>query len=1219
MKKGVAIFIGIFLLIFSLAGRGFSEPNISTLTVMPFTALKGSSEAWLSKGLADMVAQDLSQVESLVLLGRSQMQAFLGELELSKSGLIEGKHALRLGRVAKVDQVLYGNYSLSDQDIHLNVFLMDTVSQEILQTASAKGKLKDLRKVAQQVALDIIKKRGIRLSPGERGRIQFTATDSIRATEHFYTGIDLYDRGEYEDAFGRIFAATQKDPRFWEAQLWMGRVLEAQGQRREALLTYKKIYKKAPTLVEGHDAMMFAGLLAEIGLQDENQALKIYRTLSVKIPQTSHNVEASFRLAGILARKQRFSEAYRALQRVLNYHKKYSFRQSVDHHFRNSSFFKKHHAFNLYWDSVRQMILIYPDLTKKLAHDKWPELPAGAYLMDPKNPIIKSKNLRTMPTFFQDVRRNQAWEEYYYAIVVPNGYEITGVEMQVTGKVFRKGTSGGQSGDDYRIRVHPFPLARDIHSSWLGTLYGQTLKTTTLRKGVTFHGANQKIIVVEVGASQARVDSWQIKGLVKKSKRGNRNNSWRKYFDGQETEAMHLSTIPFMSGKFSGSNRKNYFYMPKKELTMAADRSGRIGLVTLSGALDGAESDLWFSSSEEGQSWEPPYRLPINSSSQEYNPHLVPAEDGSLQLFWISKRRGQDWEIWSSRWASGEQWSHPSRIPIEKFASWKPSDNQLAKRTKSKSGNFIKSLFFKENESAGKRFSKFSQVGIPRILEYSITQNRRGQWVLAYYSFATQSLVILRSDHLKHWEKISEIHTGNPVFGPSLIQDSKGVYRLALSGHDGRPRIYSSNDGRKWSRKEYTFKCFCQPFYNEVHSLQLLSRRDGKLTLFLSDNFYGLQYANFDPDTDSPQLDLVSRALMEPYAVAPFKNGKSLVALKQDRGVGIYQYKNFATHSSNRGNGIIYTESDRDSSGNHWDRIFAHRRLIIPDVTALALGPKGRAWWGIESGIMTLNGEAFSLQDVANGFFHNFITDIAPCSDSLAWVSSRFHEYPEVGRVRVDPREKRSFVPLETKRVKIPDAHGAVTAIQCSQQDGALLIGTSEGEFIKFRNNKVVYSHNLSSSITSIAASENESYSVGTEGNGIHRIDGETKKKIGKFSERVNDLSLDARGNLWAAVEGQGLLRLKNGIWKTFSTANSKVAYDRIGVLSPDRSNGIWYAAHGETQSFGVGYFDGKNHELFNPPQRFIDKPSALDVDVHGKVWIGTWFDGVYILERNKK
>ena len=162
------------------------------------------------------------------------------------------------------------------------------------------------------------------------------------------------------------------------------------------------------------------------------------------------------------------------------------------------------------------MIDLYPDLTQVMPRKQWPPLPTGAYLMDPEHPVIKS-NMKDMKPFFKDVRRG--WEEYYYAIVVPDGYEITGVEMEATGKVFRKGTSGGQSGDDFRIRVHPFPLARDVHSSWIGALYGQTLKTTTLRKGVTFHGENRKIIVVEVGAAGAEIDGWGLKGHIQKIKR----------------------------------------------------------------------------------------------------------------------------------------------------------------------------------------------------------------------------------------------------------------------------------------------------------------------------------------------------------------------------------------------------------------------------------------------------------------------------------------------------------------------------------------------------------------------------------------------------------------------------------------------------------------------------------------------------------------------------
>ena len=652
---------------------------------------------------------------------------------------------------------------------------------------------------------------------------------------------------------------------------------------------------------------------------------------------------------------------------------------------------------------------------------------------------------------------------------------------------------------------------------------------------------------------------------------------------------------------------------------MAMDRSGRLGLVTLSGALDDAESDLWFSQSKDGKTWEPPFRLPINSSSQEYNPHLVPAEDGSFQLFWISKRRGQGWELWTSKRSRNNKWSHPNRIPLETIDPWKPTSVHLAQKAKSRTKGFIKSLFSKESNSGNSKFDEFSRVGIPRFLEYSVTQNRRGQWILAYYSYVTKGLVILRSMNLKDWKKVSEIETGNPVFGPSLIQDSKGVYRLALFASSGKPQVYSSNQGLRWSKKEYALNCYCEPYSDEVHSMRLIPEPDGRLTLLLSDNFYGLQYASFDPDADQPQLDLVSRVRTEPYAITPFKSGTYLVALKKDRGVGIYQYKNFTTSPENSGNGIIYKEASQDPSGNHWERIFAHRRFISSDVTALAIGPKGRIWWGIESGLMTLNGEVFALQDVSNGFFHNFITDIAPCSDSQAWVSSSFHEHPEVGRVSVNPRVRVSFVPLKTTRVRIPEAQGAISVIKCAEGKNGLLVGTSKGQFIHFKNNRVVLKHQFKSSVTAVADNGHGKYSIGTGNGEVHFVQSEVSVKAKSLKGRVNDLVVDAQGDLWAAVEGKGLSRYQKGKWKTFSTKTSKVAYDRIGALTPDKSRGVWYVAHGEMRSFGVGYFDGRKHELYNPSQRFIEKPSSLDVGPKGHIWIGTWFDGVYEMVKNNR
>jgi len=48
----------------------------TTVSVMPLLSHSGESAAWLSKGLADMLIRDLSEVRSLIILEREKMQKF---------------------------------------------------------------------------------------------------------------------------------------------------------------------------------------------------------------------------------------------------------------------------------------------------------------------------------------------------------------------------------------------------------------------------------------------------------------------------------------------------------------------------------------------------------------------------------------------------------------------------------------------------------------------------------------------------------------------------------------------------------------------------------------------------------------------------------------------------------------------------------------------------------------------------------------------------------------------------------------------------------------------------------------------------------------------------------------------------------------------------------------------------------------------------------------
>ncbi|HEY7870050.1 MAG TPA: CsgG/HfaB family protein, partial [Methylomirabilota bacterium] len=167
----------------------------TTVTVMPFVPRSGQGQPWLSKGLADLLIQDLAQVKSLAIVSREQAQVFARELQLGDSPLFGPETALRMGRVAKVDRVLYGHYALTGERITITIFVLDMGRQEVIQREDVEGPLRDLRPLVQKLAVQFTSRQGIELSEAERANIRFETTDSITATRHFYEGLHLYDQG----------------------------------------------------------------------------------------------------------------------------------------------------------------------------------------------------------------------------------------------------------------------------------------------------------------------------------------------------------------------------------------------------------------------------------------------------------------------------------------------------------------------------------------------------------------------------------------------------------------------------------------------------------------------------------------------------------------------------------------------------------------------------------------------------------------------------------------------------------------------------------------------------------------------------------------------------------------------------------------------------------------------------------------------------------------
>ncbi|MFQ5929712.1 MAG: CsgG/HfaB family protein, partial [Acidobacteriota bacterium] len=726
------------------AGELKQEPSTTTLTVGPLIARR-EDQTWLNKAIADLLIKNLSEVQSLVVLEREKMQTFFNEVDLGDSAVFNHEKALRVGRVAKVDTVIYGNYLRTGNEITISIFLLDLDTQDVLQTEEITGRYDQLRTLIQALVFNFLANRNIDLSRTEKEKIRFKVTDSITATEHFYRGIDFHDQGKYPAAFGEFLTAANQDGQFLEASLWVGKMLEAQEFYRHAILAYEKLYEKFPQSVEGRDGLLFAAKILQLRLGDDEKAIQAYRKVTDIQPITPHSLQASFELGDLLQKRGENFEAYKEFKKVDDFRNETAVKllASLSSKTRTSRFVTWRGTLELYKESIVKMVSLYRKLIEEMGQEGLPPAPRGSILISAKDPSHHEARYGYTESLFAHESRYENWDERLYVVLVPKGYVATGIDFSITGQMKELAP-----GYDFGMRILPFPLPRDFDKHWYGVIFGQTGKKTTLRKSVSFSGERLDIFTIQLLENHSKISDWSFHVRLI-SEDDNRYQTEvpepteaEKFWEGKP-----LARIPLEVNQLAGATRlqQQIWYQPKKEMDLLHDPMTGYYLVVSQGELDGQQTDLFFVHSADGKEWPPLQRLDINSSSEDFNPRLIRSEDGKIWLAWISTRRGKGWELMLSYLNKHNQWVSPRRVPLERFS----------------------------DPGMESRMSMLANV----LLEYNIFQDNRGRWIIAYYSYDDQSMVFIRSSDAKEWTLLSKITTGQVTYGAALIQDSSAVYR----------------------------------------------------------------------------------------------------------------------------------------------------------------------------------------------------------------------------------------------------------------------------------------------------------------------------------------------------------------------------------------------------------------------------------------------------------
>lgn len=202
--------------------KNISDGQISdnTTAVLYFLNVLDDSE-WnsLSKGLAEMMITDLSQVDRIKVLERLYIEKLFEEMQLGMSGLADESTAPRVGRLLKARSLVNGAFTIkAGQNLTITSNLVDIVSSASQSPLQFSGELKDIFEMEKKIVFGVIDEMGIQLTAEERKKIGTFATKNFEAFRAYCNGLDKYDLGDYQSAFYYFQQSIKLDPSFMLAR-----------------------------------------------------------------------------------------------------------------------------------------------------------------------------------------------------------------------------------------------------------------------------------------------------------------------------------------------------------------------------------------------------------------------------------------------------------------------------------------------------------------------------------------------------------------------------------------------------------------------------------------------------------------------------------------------------------------------------------------------------------------------------------------------------------------------------------------------------------------------------------------------------------------------------------------------------------------------------------------------------------------------------------------
>jgi adenylate cyclase len=192
-------------------GAGAARPSVA---VLPFRNLSPQPENdYFSEGVAEEILTLLTRVESLKVISRTSVMQYKGTV----------KPIRQIGAELGVATILEGSVRQAGSRIRITAQLVNAATDEHLWAERYDRELEDIFAIESEVAEQIVEALRLRLTSGERSRLEEEPTQSVEAYQSYLKGRHFLNRrteAALRQGIDWLRKAIAADPEFAEA--WVG-------------------------------------------------------------------------------------------------------------------------------------------------------------------------------------------------------------------------------------------------------------------------------------------------------------------------------------------------------------------------------------------------------------------------------------------------------------------------------------------------------------------------------------------------------------------------------------------------------------------------------------------------------------------------------------------------------------------------------------------------------------------------------------------------------------------------------------------------------------------------------------------------------------------------------------------------------------------------------------------------------------------------------------